>query len=199
MLRFDGQGYGDAELGMDVVGLRSHLAEARDAARLMQAQPGIERVGTFGARFGGALAALVADQLDLAYLGAVEPMVKGTRFLRDLFRRQVLSEIVERGGEGGGAAEFDELVKSSPLPVVVDFWAAWCGPCRMVAPELEKLAQARAGQIVVAKLDTEAVPEVAARYGIRSIPTFIRFDRGAEVRRASGAMQATALASALGL
>jgi thioredoxin 2 len=97
------------------------------------------------------------------------------------------------------AAEFDELVRGSPLPVVVDFWAAWCGPCRAVAPELEKLAHERSGAVVVAKLDTEAVPEVAARYGIRSIPTFIRFDGGAETRRASGAMPAAALARQLGL
>lgn len=111
VLRFDGQGYGDSELGMDVIGLRSHLAEATDAARLVGAEPGIERVGMFGARFGAAVAALVAARLDLAYLAAVEPMVKGSRFLRDLFRRQVLSEIVERGGEGGGSADFDELLE----------------------------------------------------------------------------------------
>lgn len=99
----------------------------------------------------------------------------------------------------GSAAEFDEIVASSPVPVVVDFWAEWCGPCRMVAPELEKLAQSRAGRMIVAKLDTEAVPEIAARYGIRSIPTFIRFDRGRESKRASGAMPADALARSLGV
>lgn len=99
----------------------------------------------------------------------------------------------------GSAEEFDEIVRGATVPVVVDFWAAWCGPCRAVAPELEKLARARAGSLMVVKLDTEAVPEVAARYGIRSIPTFIRFDRGDESRRASGAMQAEALARQLGV
>lgn len=97
------------------------------------------------------------------------------------------------------AADFDELVSGSPLPVVVDFWAAWCGPCRMVAPELEKLAKAKAGEVVVAKVDTEALPEVASRYGIQGIPTFIVFKGGREATRASGAMPAEQLARALGV
>jgi thioredoxin 2 len=97
------------------------------------------------------------------------------------------------------AADFDEIVRGSPLPVLVDFWADWCGPCRMVAPELEKLARAHAGRVVVLKVDTEALPEVASRYGIRSIPSFLRFDGGRETRRAAGAMPASALAAELGL
>jgi thioredoxin 2 len=97
------------------------------------------------------------------------------------------------------AAEFDEVVRDSPLPVLVDFWASWCGPCRTVAPEVEKIARARAGSAVVLKLDTEAVPAVAARFGIRSIPTFVVFRGGREATRTSGAMGAEALASAVGL
>ncbi len=99
----------------------------------------------------------------------------------------------------GSAAEFDELIQGSPLPVVVDFWAAWCGPCRMVAPEVEKLARMRAGKVIVAKLDTEAVPDVAARYAIQGIPAFIAFQHGRESGRAVGAMSADKLASSLGV
>ena len=97
------------------------------------------------------------------------------------------------------AAELDELVKNAPLPVVVDFWAAWCGPCRMVAPELEKLSAERAGKVVVAKVDTDALPDVAGRFGIRSIPTLIAFKGGRESKRVSGAMPASAIAQQLAI
>jgi thioredoxin 2 len=97
------------------------------------------------------------------------------------------------------AEEFDELVRASPVPVLVDFWAAWCGPCRMVAPELEKLARDRAGRVVVAKVDTDAVPDVAGRFGIRSIPTLVLMRGGREAKRVAGAMPANAIASSLAL
>jgi thioredoxin 2 len=99
----------------------------------------------------------------------------------------------------GSASEFDELVGGSPLPVVVDFWADWCAPCRMVGPEIAKLAKQRAGRVVVAKLDTEAVPEVPARYGIQGIPAFIAFRGGREATRAVGAMPSEQLARLLGV
>ncbi len=99
----------------------------------------------------------------------------------------------------GSAEDFDELVRDAPAPVVVDFWAAWCGPCRMVAPELEKIASERAGQVIVAKVDTEALPNVAARFGIRSIPTMIVFRGGREAERISGALPAREISARLAL
>lgn len=95
--------------------------------------------------------------------------------------------------------DFDALVTGSKSPVLVDFWAPWCGPCRAVAPELDKLARARAGHVVIAKLNTDAVPDVAARFGIRSIPTMIRFDAGRETKRVSGAMAAPQISQAFAL
>ena len=97
------------------------------------------------------------------------------------------------------ADDFAELVRDSPVPVLVDFWATWCGPCRMVAPELEKLAQARAGALVIAKVDTDALPQIAGRFDIRSIPTLILFRGGQEAGRLSGALSARDIASKLRL
>ena len=88
------------------------------------------------------------------------------------------------------AAEFDNLISSSAIPVVVDFWAPWCGPCRMVAPEIEKVASRTAGQLLVVKVNTDEVAGVGDRLGIRSIPTMAVFKSGREVARTSGARPA---------
>jgi len=95
--------------------------------------------------------------------------------------------------------DFDELVRDAPGPVLVDFWAAWCGPCRQVAPEMEKIARDRSGRVTVVKVDTEALPAVAQRFSIRSIPTMILFRNGAETRRLSGAMPAAEITKQLEL
>jgi thioredoxin 2 len=97
------------------------------------------------------------------------------------------------------SSEFDELVRTSRAPILVDFWASWCGPCRTVAPELEKLARDHAGSVIVAKVNTEELPEVATRFGIRSIPTMIVFRDGKESGRLSGAMPASDIAAQLAL
>jgi len=88
------------------------------------------------------------------------------------------------------ASAFDALVQSSKPPVVVDFWAPWCGPCRMVAPELVKVAAKNAGTFVVVKVNTDAIPELGDRFGIRSIPTMAVFAGGKEVARTAGARPA---------
>ena len=88
---------------------------------------------------------------------------------------------------------FAALVRGASLPVVVDFWAPWCGPCRVTAPEVNKLAGLAAGELLVAKVDTDAQGEIAHAMNIRSIPTFVVFTAGREQARKSGAMIAPEL------
>lgn len=87
-------------------------------------------------------------------------------------------------------SDFDRQIGKSDIPVVVDFWAAWCGPCKMMAPQFERAAKELEPLVRLAKLDTEAAQGIAGRYGIRSIPTMIAFRGGREVSRQSGAMDA---------
>jgi thioredoxin 2 len=92
------------------------------------------------------------------------------------------------------AKTFDEVIGAVRVPVFVDFWAGCCGPCRMVAPEVKRLAAELAGKAVVLKVDTEAQPDVAGRFAIRSIPHFIVFKEGKPIVRESGARSQSALA-----
>ena len=92
-------------------------------------------------------------------------------------------------------AGFHDDVINSDRPVLVDFWAEWCGPCHAMAPGFERAAAAMKARVRFAKLDTEPAPEIAARYGIRSIPTLIVFRGGKEAARISGAMDARGIES----
>ena len=93
------------------------------------------------------------------------------------------------------SAGFDSFLSRNSLPVVVDFWADWCGPCKAMAPAYERVAHEQKTRARFAKLDTERAQPVAARFGIRSIPTLILFREGREAARVSGAMDARSLSS----
>jgi thioredoxin 1 len=85
-------------------------------------------------------------------------------------------------------AAFQKTVLESPLPVIVDFWAPWCGPCRMVAPVLDKVAKEQAGKLIVAKVNTDENQEWAGRYGVQGIPTMLMVKDGKIVHRQVGAL-----------
>jgi thioredoxin 2 len=92
--------------------------------------------------------------------------------------------------EAAASADFDRLIARASLPVVVDYWAPWCGPCRMVAPELEKVAARAAGRWLIVKVNTDALADLGERFAIRSIPTMAVFVGGREVARTAGARPA---------
>lgn len=94
-------------------------------------------------------------------------------------------------------ANFEETVLKSDKPVMVDFWAAWCGPCRMVGPIIDDISKEYDGKAVVGKLDVDANQEFASKYGVRNIPTVLIFQNGEVVGRQVGVAQKTAYAEAL--
>ena len=87
-------------------------------------------------------------------------------------------------------ANFDKVVGASDLPVVVDFWAPWCGPCRQMAPQFEQAAHTLKGRALLVKVNSDDNPRTASRFGIRSIPTLVKLQRGNEVARVAGARPA---------
>ncbi|MGI9614975.1 MAG: thioredoxin [Acidimicrobiales bacterium] len=89
-----------------------------------------------------------------------------------------------------GTVDFDEIVASSAVPVLVDLWAPWCGPCKAVAPALEHLAGQRAGALRVIKINVDNEPTISARLGVQGIPTMVLYNDGAEVARQVGALPA---------
>lgn len=95
-------------------------------------------------------------------------------------------------------AEFEEKVLNSDVPVLVDFWAPWCGPCKMIAPALEELAAEHEGELVVAKINVDNDNAHASRLGVRGIPTMILFAGGQEVDRMVGAVPKAALQERIG-
>jgi thioredoxin 1 len=92
---------------------------------------------------------------------------------------------------------FDEKVINSDKPVFVDFWAAWCGPCKMLAPAIEKVSKNLEGQIDIAKVDIDQNPQISSMYGITSIPTMILFDKGKPVGKLVGFRPADQIESAI--
>jgi thioredoxin 1 len=91
------------------------------------------------------------------------------------------------------AATFDEAVSADDLPIVVDFWAQWCGPCKLIAPILDEFSMSQSARFRVAKIDVDAYPEIAARYSVMSIPTVLVLRRGEVVGRIVGARSSGAL------
>jgi thioredoxin 2 len=92
-----------------------------------------------------------------------------------------------------GDADFDAVAQVTGRPLLVDFWATWCGPCRIMAPAFTQAAQQLGERALLVKVDTDANPQLAQRFAIRSIPTLVRIDRGREVARRSGAQPAAAI------
>ena len=93
---------------------------------------------------------------------------------------------------------FDAVVAHSPVPVLVDFWAPWCGPCRAMAPAFEQASKQLQGRALLVKVNSDDSPELSQRYGIRSIPTLVRLQQGRETGRQSGAIPASAIVALAG-
>jgi thioredoxin 2 len=129
------------------------------------------------------------DQLNRVELGKLAAGPKCGSCKRPL----LLDRPVKVTGEN-----LDAVVTGTDVPILVDFWADWCGPCKMIAPIVDELAQAKAGQALVLKLDTDRSPGITERFGIRGIPTLIAFRNGKESGRQVGLAQRAQLEALIG-
>ncbi len=116
--------------------------------------------------------------------------------IREMKKEKILKEIIRSSPNMNAASTpvqldaktFDSTIKGSKIPILVDFWAPWCGPCRMVAPILERIAEKYRGRLLIGKVNTDDHPALAQRFNITGIPTMIIFDKGQAVKQIVGAM-----------
>jgi len=141
--------------------------------------------------------------------GRLDPLPQGrARALANASERKFMSENIRQASDATfekdvpqskikhvSDASFEKDVLQSTTPVLVDYWAEWCGPCKMIAPVLEDMAKEYAGRLTVAKLDIDANPEITSQFGIRGIPTLILFKSGKPHAQKVGALSKSQLAA----
>jgi thioredoxin 1 len=179
------------------------------AGRLLVARAGIGDAPEAARRFGVADLPAVVDVRDGSPVGTAEGVSAGeieahARFLLGEGPKPAARETSRAAGTATDApaqpvhvtdATFDRIVMRSTLPVLVDFWAPWCGPCRMTNPMLERLSREYAGKLVVAKVDVDENPGLSGRWQVQAVPTLMIVRNGAVVDRWSGALPEPALRS----